>query len=46
MGVKFKGTDVLADPGLRQGIKDFASRADHPAAQCEGRVRRRPRHHA
>ena len=25
LGVKFKGIDVLADPALRQGIKDFSS---------------------
>ena len=25
LGVKFKGVDVLADPAIRQGIKDFAN---------------------
>ena len=25
LGVKFKGVDVLQDPGLRQGIKDFSN---------------------
>lgn len=25
MGVKFKGVNVLEDPNLRQGIKDFAN---------------------
>ena len=25
MGVKFKGIDVLSDPGLREGIKQFAN---------------------
>jgi monothiol glutaredoxin len=25
LGVKFKGIDVLQDPGLRQGIKDFSN---------------------
>ena len=25
MGVKFKGVDVLADPEIRQGIKEFSS---------------------
>jgi monothiol glutaredoxin len=25
LGVKFKGVDVLTDPGLRQGIKDFSN---------------------
>ena len=24
LGVKFKGVDVLQDPGLRQGIKDYS----------------------
>jgi monothiol glutaredoxin len=36
MGVKFKGTDVLADPGLRQGIKDFASRPTIPLLYVKG----------
>ncbi len=25
LGVKFKGIDVLQDPGLRQGVKDFSN---------------------
>jgi len=25
LGVKFKGIDVLADPGIRQGIKEFSN---------------------
>ena len=25
MGVKFKGVDVLADPSVRQGIKEFSN---------------------
>lgn len=25
LGVKFKGIDVLSDPSLRQGIKDFSN---------------------
>ncbi len=25
LGVKFKGVDVLQDPGLRQGVKDFSN---------------------
>jgi monothiol glutaredoxin len=25
MGVKFKGIDVLTDPGLREGIKQFTN---------------------
>ena len=36
MGVKFKGIDVLADPGLRQGIKDFASWPTIPQLYVKG----------
>ena len=36
MGVKFKGIDVLADPGLRQGIKDFASWPTVPQLYVKG----------
>ena len=25
MGIKFKGIDVLQDPGIRQGIKEFSN---------------------
>ena len=25
LGVKFKGIDILTDPGLRQGIKDYSN---------------------
>ena len=25
MGVKFKGVDVLSDPSVRQGIKEFSN---------------------
>ena len=45
MGVKFKGIDVLADPEIRAGHQGILAMADHPAALCEGRVRRRLRHH-
>ena len=46
LGVKFKAVDVLADPEVREGIKDFLQLADHSPALCEGRVCRRRRHHA
>ena len=36
MGVKFKGIDVLADPALRQGIKDFASWPTIPQLYVKG----------
>ena len=36
MGVKFKGIDVLSDPGLRQGIKDFASWPTVPQLYVKG----------
>jgi len=36
LGVKFKGIDVLADPGLRQGIKDFASWPTVPQLYVKG----------
>ncbi len=36
VGVKFKGIDILQDPSLRQGIKEFAQLADHPPALREG----------
>jgi Grx4 family monothiol glutaredoxin len=35
LGVKFKGIDILQDPSLRQGIKEFS----------QWPVRRRLRHH-
>ena len=44
LGVKFKGVDVLTDPSLRQGIKEFCELADDPAALRQGRVHRRLRH--
>ena len=36
MGVKFKGIDVLQDPGLRQGIKDFAQWPTIPQLYVKG----------
>ncbi len=36
MGVKFKGVDVLADPALRQGIKDFSSWPTIPQLYVKG----------
>ena len=36
MGVKFKGIDVLADPALRQGIKDFSNWPTVPQLYVKG----------
>ena len=36
MGVKFKGIDVLADPSLCQGIKDFSSWPTIPQLYVKG----------
>ncbi len=36
MGVKFKGIDVLQDPGLRQGVKDFGSWPTVPQLYVKG----------
>ena len=36
MGVKYKGIDVLQDPGLRQGVKDFASWPTIPQLYVKG----------
>jgi monothiol glutaredoxin len=36
MGVKFKGINVLEDPGLRQGIKDFSSWPTIPQLYVKG----------
>jgi monothiol glutaredoxin len=36
MGVKFKGIDVLADPSIRQGIKDFSSWPTIPQLYVKG----------
>jgi monothiol glutaredoxin len=36
MGVKFKGVNVLEDPGLRQGIKEFSSWPTIPQLYVKG----------
>ncbi len=36
IGVKYKGIDVLQDPGLRQGVKDFASWPTIPQLYVKG----------
>ena len=36
MGVKFKGIDVLADPAIRQGIKDFSNWPTIPQLYVKG----------
>jgi len=36
MGVKFKGIDVLQDPGLRQGVKEYASWPTIPQLYVKG----------
>ena len=36
VGVKFQGIDVLQDPGLRQGIKEFASWPTIPQLYVKG----------
>src|SRR6202142_723306 len=36
LGVKFKGVDVLADPGLRQGIKDYSNWPTIPQLYIKG----------
>jgi monothiol glutaredoxin len=36
IGVKFQGIDVLQDPGLRQGIKEFASWPTIPQLYVKG----------
>lgn len=36
LGVKFKGIDVLQDPGLRQGIKDFSEWPTIPQLYVKG----------
>ena len=45
IGVGYKGLNVLESAELRDGIKDLFELADHSAALCEGRVRRRLRYH-
>ncbi len=36
LGVKFKGIDVLTDPGLRQGIKEFSQWPTIPQLYVKG----------
>ena len=36
MGVEFKGVDVLQDPSIRQGIKDFSSWPTVPQLYVKG----------
>ena len=36
LGIKFKGIDVLADPAVRQGIKDFSSWPTIPQLYVKG----------
>ena len=36
LGVKFKGIDVLADPGIRQGIKEFSNWPTIPQLYVKG----------
>jgi monothiol glutaredoxin len=36
LGVEFKGVDVLADPSLRQGIKDFSNWPTIPQLYIKG----------
>lgn len=36
MGVKFKGIDVLSDPGLREGIKEFSNWPTIPQLYVKG----------
>ena len=36
MGVKFKGVDVLQDPGLRQGVKDYTNWPTIPQLYVKG----------
>ena len=38
MGVKFKGVDVLADPSVRQGIKEFSSWPTIPQLYVKGEL--------
>jgi monothiol glutaredoxin len=36
LGVKFKGVDVLSDPAIRQGIKDFSNWPTIPQLYVKG----------
>ena len=45
LGVPFNSANVLEDMELREGDQGVIAVADHPAALCRRRVRRRLRHH-
>lgn len=36
LGVKFKGVDILQDPGLRQGVKDYSNWPTIPQLYVKG----------
>ncbi|NNG03933.1 MAG: Grx4 family monothiol glutaredoxin [Inquilinus sp.] len=36
LGVRFKGVDVLTDPGLRQGVKEFSNWPTIPQLYVKG----------
>jgi monothiol glutaredoxin len=36
LGIKFKGVDVLTDPGIRQGIKEFSNWPTIPQLYVKG----------
>ena len=38
MGIKFKGIDVLADPSVRQGIKEFSNWPTIPQLYVKGEL--------
>jgi monothiol glutaredoxin len=38
LGVKFKGIDVLTDPSLRQGVKDFSNWPTIPQLYVKGEL--------
>jgi len=38
LGVRFKGINVLEDPGLRQGIKDFSNWPTIPQLYVKGEI--------
>src|SRR5499433_4110266 len=38
LGVKFKGIDILTDPALRQGIKDFSNWPTIPQLYVKGEL--------
>ncbi len=38
LAVKFKGIDVLQDPGLRQGVKDFSNWPTIPQLYIKGEL--------